>query len=150
MPDRKVEENIAITRRWFEEVWNQQRSATIRELVLPDCITHGTHEAGGDVHGPEGFEVFHARFIDAFPDIRIDIQDCFGAGEKVAVRWIATMHHRGRGLGIEPTNAEISVGGTSIARFSNGKIAESWDNYDKQSMFQQIEAAAQKAKATTA
>lgn len=150
MSENNVEQNVATTRRWFEEVWNQQRSTTIRELLSPDCITHGTHEAGGDVHGPQGFEVFHARFIDAFPDIHIDVQDCFGSGDKVAVRWVATMHHRGRGLGVDPTDAEINVGGMAIARFSNGKIAEGWDNYDKQSMFQQIDAAAQKAKTKNA
>jgi steroid delta-isomerase-like uncharacterized protein len=146
MPESNVEQNIAIVRRWFEEVWNQKRSTTIRELFAPDCITHGAHEAGGDVRGPEGFEVFQARLVGAFPDIRIDVQDCFGAGDKVAVRWIATMHHNGIGLGMEPSGAEITISGMGIARLAEGKITEAWDNYDKQSMFQQIESAAQKTK----
>lgn len=82
-----------------------------------------------------------ARFIDAF-NRHDEVQDCFAAGDKVAVRWVATMHHRGRGLGIEPTGAEVKVGGMGIARIAEGKILEAWDNYDKQAMFQQIAAAA--------
>lgn len=56
---------------------------------------------------------------------------CFGAGDKVATRWITTGHHTGRGLGIEPTGAAVHVTGINMPRFVDGKVAESWDNYDK-------------------
>ena len=41
-----VEENVAATRRWFEEVWNQRRVETIHELVAPDCVIQGVSETG--------------------------------------------------------------------------------------------------------
>lgn len=49
-----VEENVALVKRWFEEVWNQKRSETIRELLSADCVAHGTSETGDDLHGVEG------------------------------------------------------------------------------------------------
>lgn len=144
-----VEENLALVRRWFEEVWNQKRSETIRELLSADCVAHGTSETGGDLHGVEGFLEFQARQVSAFPDMHIVVEDCFGMGDKVVVRWSATMHHRGNGLGIEPTGAEVKITGMGIARIENGKVKETWDNWDKLAMFQQIEAAA-KAQAASA
>lgn len=149
MPETTPEQNVAMARRWFEEVWNQKRTATIFELLSPDCITHGTQESGGDVRGPEGFLEFQSRFVDAFPDIQIEVLDCFGVADKITIRWVATGHHTGRGLGIEPSGATINVTGIGIARFAEGKIVEAWDNYDKQAMFQQIDAAA-KSKAASA
>jgi steroid delta-isomerase-like uncharacterized protein len=142
-----VEENMVLVRRWFEEVWNQKRSETIRELLAPNCIAHGTSETGGDLHGPEGFLALHARLIEAFPDIHVDVQDCFGAGDKVAVRWKATMHHRGNSLGIEATGAEVKIDGMGFARIVGEKVLETWDSWDKLAMFQQIEAAAKANKA---
>jgi predicted ester cyclase len=134
-----VEENVALVRRWFEEVWNQKRSETIRELLAPNCIAHGTSETGGDLHGPEGFLELHARLLDAFPDMHIEVEDGFGAGDQVAVRWTATMHHRGNRLGIEATGAAVKIAGLSMARIVGGKVVETWDSWDKLGMFQQIE-----------
>ena len=144
-----VEENLALVKRWFEEVWNQKRSDTIRELLSADCVAHGTSETGGDLHGPDGFLALHARLVNAFPDMHIEVQDCFGTGDKVAIRWSGTMHHRGNGLGIEATGAEVKITGLGIARIAGGKVMETWDNWDKLAMFQQIEAAA-KAKSAQA
>jgi len=144
-----ADENVALARRWFEEVWNQKRSGTIRELLAPNCIAHGTSETGGDLYGPEGFLTLHARLIEAFPDIHIEVQDCFGTGDKIVVRWTATMHHLGNSLGMEATGAEVKIHGMGLARIVGGKVLETWDNWDKLGMFQQIETAA-KAKKTTA
>jgi hypothetical protein len=33
-------ENTAIVRRWFEELWNQRRLETINELLAPDAISY--------------------------------------------------------------------------------------------------------------
>lgn len=142
-----VEENIALTRRWFDEVWNQKRTETIRELVSPECVAHGTSESGGDLYGPEGWLELHGRLIAAFPDLHIELQDLMAVDDKVAVRWIGTMHHHGEGLGIPPSGAEINITGMGFARFAGGKVVETWDVWDRLAMFQQIEAA---AKARTA
>jgi len=143
-----VEENVALTRRWFKEVWNEKKTETIRESVTPDCVGHGTSETGGDLHGPDDWLELHARLVSAFPDMQIEIQDIFGVGDKVVVRWIGTMHHLGNGLGMEPSGAEVKISGMGIARFVNGKVAETWDSWDKLAMFQQIDAALKAKKAT--
>ena len=130
--------NLAI--QWFDEVWNHKNPDTIRELLSPDCVSHGSSETGDDLHGPEGFLQLHARLLNAFPDLHMSIDDAFSSGDKVVVRWTATMHHLGDGLGMAPTGAEITVRGMGIARIANGQFVEIWDSWDKLAMFQAIHA----------
>lgn len=145
----EVEQHAALARRWFAEVWNQKNPDTVRELIAPECVAHGTSETGGDLRGPDGFLELQSRLLSAFPDLHIEVQDVLAAGDKIAVRWTGTMHHLGNSLGVAATGAEIKVNGIGLARIANGKLVEIWDSWDKLSMFQQIEAAA-KAKAISA
>jgi predicted ester cyclase len=137
--------NVEITRRWFEEVWNQKKTATIHELMDAQCVSHNTSDTGDVLRGPAAFCELQKKLLDAFPDMRITVEEAFGAGDLVAVRWSSTMHHRGEGLGMAPTGAEIQITGMSMARIRNGKIVENWDEWDKLGMFQKIEAAQAKA-----
>jgi steroid delta-isomerase-like uncharacterized protein len=136
-----VEENLKLTRRWFEEVWNQGKTATVRELVAPECIWHGTSETGEELRGPEGFLTLHARITNAFPEMHFDVQDVFGAGDQICVRWVAKMKHLGDGLGIKASGADVTIHGMGIAKFARGKLVETWDNWDKLGMMQQIQGA---------
>lgn len=140
-----VEANVAAMRRWYEEVWNQRRVETIYELAAPDCLINGVSEDGQILRGPDAFAAVHQRLVTAFPDMKLVVEDCFGAGDKVLVRWSGTMHHTGEGLGMEPTGALLKLTGVSVVRFADGKAVESWDEWDKMAMFQQIEAARVKA-----
>lgn len=137
MPD----DNVALGKRWFEEVWNQKKGAAVPELLAADAVMHGISESGEDVRGTEGFLALHAKLLSAFPDMEFTLHDCFGAGDKIVVRWTATMRHTGPGLGIEATGAEIKLRGMGVARFANGKVQETWDNWDRMAMFEQIDAA---------
>ena len=135
------EENVDLGKRWFEEVWNQKRSESVPDLLAADCVMHGISETGEDVRGPEEFLALHSKLLSAFPDMRFTLHDCFGDGDKIVVRWTATMRHTGPGLGIEATGAEIKLRGMGIARIVGGKVQETWDNWDRMAMFEQIDAA---------
>ena len=52
--------------------------------------------------------------------------------------WIASGTHQGEIMGIAPTGNRVMVAGTSIERVVDGRIEETWDNYDALSMMQQI------------
>jgi predicted ester cyclase len=41
-------------------------------------------------------------------------------------------------MGIAPTGRRVSIAGMTIDRLADGKIAESWDNYDAMGMMQQL------------
>src|ERR1700723_4027101 len=84
------ESNIAIAKRWFEEVWNQRRIATITELFAPNGPSHGVAEDGSDLIVPAAFIPFYERFLNAFPDMKLKVEDAIAAGDKVLIRWSAT------------------------------------------------------------
>jgi predicted ester cyclase len=75
--------NAELSRRWFEEVWNQHRSATIDELLSPECVGH---LETGDVHGIDAFKRFHGEFLGAFPDICVRVEAVVADGDEVVSR----------------------------------------------------------------
>jgi len=137
-----VEENIALVRRWFQEVWNEGRVQSIYDLMAPDAVAVGQGQPGEEIRGPAQFAAFYNRLHGAFPDMKITIEDAFGADNKVVVRWSTTMTHTGNDLGIPATNKRVSVTGISIAYFADGKVVRGWDNWDQLAMMQQLSSAA--------
>ena len=129
------EENKALVKRWFDEVWNRGSSDAVDMLMAPDAVVHGLGEA---MRGPSGFKRFHAAYREAFPDVRIEVKDMVAEGDKVAFRWTATATHRGASLGFAPTNRAVHFEGMGIIRVGNGKLIEGWNTFDQLGMLQQL------------
>jgi predicted ester cyclase len=137
-------ENEALTRRWFEEVWNKQRPEAIDEMMAPEGIAYGL--GGANLVGPEAFKGFHNTFLGAFPDIRITVDDIISQGDKVAVRFSVRGTHRGDHLGVVATNRPVEFSAMSFVRWRSGQIVEGWNSVDMHGMLQQIDAVQTKAK----
>jgi predicted ester cyclase len=75
---------------------------------------------------------------EGFPDLRIDIEDIFGADDKVAVRVHLHGTHEGPFQGIPPTHRPVSFTSIEIYRVEGDKIAEEWVSPDMISLMQQI------------
>ena len=48
------------------------------------------------------------------------------------------MTHKGAFLGFAPTGKKVTITGTTMLRFANGKIVEGWDNWDQLGLLVQI------------
>jgi steroid delta-isomerase-like uncharacterized protein len=92
----------------------------------------------GDVHGLDGIRDYLSGYIEAFPDLRMTVEDQVAEGDRVVSRWRAEGTHRGELMGIPPSENRISVEGITIDRFEDGKIVEAWDNADMLGMLQQL------------
>ena len=77
-------QNIALVRRWFDEVWNQGQMEKIAELAAPDAVAHG--HAPYDI-GMDQFKVFYQSVRSAFPDIHLAIDFTVAESDKVVARW---------------------------------------------------------------
>jgi steroid delta-isomerase-like uncharacterized protein len=135
-----VEENVAMMQRWFNEVWNEGRVQTIYDLMDENAIATGQDQPGVEIHGPGDFVKLFNRLHGAFPDIRVTVEDAFGAGDRVVVRWSAVMTHTGDHLGVPATNKSVRVTGITIAQIQNGKIIRGWDNWDQLALAEQLAA----------
>jgi steroid delta-isomerase-like uncharacterized protein len=132
------EENKAIVRRWFEEVWNQGREGTIDELFPAEGVAHGLGDSESDVHGPTEFKPFAANIRGSIPNTQIRVEDILSEGDRVAVRVILEGTHTGQGLGVPPTGRKVSIQGIIILRMVDGQIVEAWNSYDQLGLLRQI------------
>lgn len=134
--------NTAIMRRWFEEVWNSRRLATVHELLAPTTVIHGLSEAKA-VAGPKGFLPFFSEFVGAFPDLHVDVEDVVAQGDQVVARVTLKGTHTGAGFGVAPTGRAVRTTGIAWAKFENGKVSETWNEFDAAGLFAQLTGGAQ-------
>ncbi|HYP54636.1 MAG TPA: ester cyclase [Pyrinomonadaceae bacterium] len=134
-----AEENAAIVRRWFEEVWNKGREEAIDELLAEDGVAHGLpDESGGSLRGPSGFKPFFRKFRESFPNIEVTVEDTVAEGDRVAARCAVRGRHEGDALGVAATRRDVHFTGICIVRVKDGRIVEAWNNFDFMSLFQQL------------
>jgi|SRR5215203_976532 len=133
------EENEALVRRYFEEIWDKGNLELIDELFTTNFVRHGpVGTEGGEVRGLEGFKALVSSYRTGLPDLRIPIEDLIAEGDRVVTRWTAYGTHQGELLGNAPTGNQATVAGILIDRISGGKIEEEWVDYDTLHLIQQI------------
>ena len=133
------EENKALLRRWFEEVWNKGRAETIDELFAEGGVANGLEdESGQPLRGPAGFRPFFERFRSAFPDIQVSIEEMIAERDLVAARCLVRGRYQSNSLGFAATSQPVEFTGIAIVRVSDGQIVEAWNNFDFMSMFRQL------------
>jgi steroid delta-isomerase-like uncharacterized protein len=129
-------DNVAVARRWFEEVWNQRRAEVIHELVTPQSVCHSD---SGELLGPETFrERVYQPFVAALPDLRVNVEATVAEGDHVVVRWTATGTHTGHGFGFPASGRPISIRGITWIRFAGGKMMEGWDCWNLREMIESL------------
>jgi len=133
-----ADENVQLMRRWFQEVWNEGRIQTVYDLLAPDAVAKGQRGATAEIRGPEEFAKFVREMRGAFPDIKVNVEDVFGAGDKVVLRWSGVMTHTGDAPGLPASGQTVRVGGITIAQIVDGRIVEGWDSWDQLGMLEQI------------
>jgi len=131
--------NAEIMQRWFDEVWNNKNVEVIDELFAENGIARGlVNEDGSDVIGPADYKPFQQKFLTAYPDLKVEVQDTVTEGEKIGIRCRVTGTHCGEGLGVKPCNKSVDFGFIGIARIRDGKIVEAWNSIDFLTMYQQL------------
>jgi steroid delta-isomerase-like uncharacterized protein len=131
-----TEENKALLRRAWDEVYGQGRLDFVEEFVLDDVIAH---EPDGDVRGVEELKRYLAAYLVAFPDTSVTIEDVIAEGDKVVSRYTARGTHRGTTEDYgPPTGKQMVMEGITVYHFRGGKLAEMWDRYDNLAVMQQL------------
>ena len=133
------EENKALVRRWFDEVWNKGRAEAIEEMFDEYGIAHGlSDDPSNPIRGPKNFRPFHTTFREAFPNMVIVIEDMIAEGDKVAARCSVRGRHEGDFLEKAATQSPVEFTGIAIVRIANGKIVEAWNNFDFMTLHRQV------------
>ena len=130
------EENKAVDRRWFDEVWNKGNVSAFPELVSRDLVVHNPPVGiPGNFDGIQQSISIHRA---GFPDLHFDIDAQVAEGDQVATLWTAAGTHLGEWVGYPPSGKTVNVQGMSLQTYRDGKLTELWLGVDMLDWFQQL------------
>jgi predicted ester cyclase len=116
----------AIARQALEEVCARADLQTAKQLYSDRFVDHVN---GREFHGQEGIRHSVELYQQLFRDLVIRVEDQVTEGDRVASRFTLSGSRGGR---------RVSVAGTTISRFSDGKIVEDWTVTDTASLVRQL------------
>jgi steroid delta-isomerase-like uncharacterized protein len=132
-----VEENKALVRRFYEEVWDRGNVEFAHEVFADDYLRHDLRPTAA-APGPQGQRQIAAAFRAAFPDLRWHVDLLLAEGDLVAGRWTASGTNTGPWAGLAATGEHATFSGVNIFRVRDGKVVEIWNHRDDLGFAQQL------------
>ena len=124
-------------RRVFD-AFNKGEMEAIDEACAPDVVSHDPAEAA-DMRGTAALKERVKGYRTAMSDLEVTVDELIVADDKVVTRWRAHGTNDGELLGMEPTGRKMEITGITIDHFdADGRIAESWDQWDNAGFVQQL------------
>jgi steroid delta-isomerase-like uncharacterized protein len=130
------EENKAVIRRWID-AYNERDLQAEADVLVPGFVAY-VPAAPGPLEGLEAWRQFSGPFAEAFPDLRLTVQDIAAEGDTVAARVAFHGTHRGEFQGIPPTDKEVAFSSMEFNRVVGGKVEEHWVELDLLGLMQQL------------
>jgi predicted ester cyclase len=118
--------NVALAKRWFEEVWVQRDTQVVHDLLQADSVCHTEL---GDLVGLQPFLDFHARILQDLPDLKVLVEEMVSEGDSVVVRWLLSATHGGKPLRFR---------GMTWIRYRDSKMVEGWDCWNVGGLLHQL------------
>jgi steroid delta-isomerase-like uncharacterized protein len=121
--------------RQFTECLNTGDLGLCDDVLSEDFVFHNYR---GTFNGREAFGNLVKTVREGFPDIRFEILDQAVDGNKVVNRITVSGTHEGEFNSVPPTNKQVSWSGMGFFYLEDGKITESWSEFDTLGMFTQL------------
>jgi len=131
----KLERNKAVVRGYMNEVLTKGNLAAFDSYFSPDVVFNNTK-------GLKQQLASNQTLRNAFPDLRLVIEDQIAEGDKVVTRVTFQGTHQGEFRGNAPTGKQVRYSGIAIDRIVDGKVVEMWHIADSQSLMRQVGAIA--------
>jgi steroid delta-isomerase-like uncharacterized protein len=135
-----TQRNVRNARKLIEEVINTGNLELGDRYLAANRVDHMDYGLPpGAANGHDGFRRVLGGFVEAFPDLRLDVQFVTTDDDR-AVFYISTSGtHRGPFMGMPPTGKAFKVNGVDVFRFDGeGKISEHWGVFDTFGMMAQL------------
>jgi predicted SnoaL-like aldol condensation-catalyzing enzyme len=127
-PESALEQNKRLALRWLDEVWNQGRRETIRELFAKTGVYH---RGASEYRGPAGFMHFYDIISAQFSQLSIKPIVSVAEADLVCIHWSTAAL-------FTTTRTPVHFTGTSIWRIKDGQFVEAWQNWDAAGLASQI------------
>jgi len=122
-----IETNKATERVMVDEALNRGNLGVVKACLGSNFVYHGP--GGAEVKGIEGYKKMLTELRKWYPDIRVTIDEIIAEGEIVATRNTSTFSFGGK---------QVRLAGSIVDRFEYGKIAETWEQYDRLDLYRQM------------
>lgn len=132
-----VEKYKAIAKYISQKVVNEKDYTPIEEYLTDNYVYHGL--GGMMSKTPQGFMEAIKGFHAAIPDLKSEIIDMVGEGDRLVLRFNFTGTHQGEFLGFPSSGAMLHFEGMIMRRFEGEKVAEDWDYFDFPTVVSQIQ-----------
>lgn len=99
-----IERNKAAVRRWIDEGFNKRNVKAVDELFAADFAVNGQKV------GREGLKQSMSRFLSAFPDLHVTIDEIVAEGNKVGIWYTVQGTHHGDFTGANARVANMPKG----------------------------------------
>jgi steroid delta-isomerase-like uncharacterized protein len=125
------------TIRHFYDLINAGDIDAFGALLADDFVEH--EETPGLAPTKEGVTAFFRAHLAAFPDMRMEAQDVFASGDRVAARVRLTGTNQGPFMGMPATGKHVDIQLIDIMRMGDdGLCHEHWGVLDALAMMQQL------------
>ena len=105
---------------------------------IDDSYVGESEIAPGPIRGRDGARKSLEMLFEAFPDLRLEVEQIIASGDHVVVRVRVTGTHKGNFAGIAPTNKSVSWRGCNVVELRNGKAIRGRLYADHANLFQQL------------
>jgi steroid delta-isomerase-like uncharacterized protein len=133
-----VENNKRVVERCFTDIWNDGNLDAVDELIHPNIVRHHERNQDEDLHGREEFRAWISQTRQAFPDLRLTIEQIFGEADRVMAHVRGRATHKGEFKGVPATGSGIEWTATALVRVADSKIVECWVIADTLGILQQL------------
>ena len=130
------DDNKALVRRYYDEVFNERRVELVDELAVEDYVEHDPFPGQGD--GRADLRARVELILAAMNPLRFDVQDVVAEGDRVVVRWVQQGTQTGPFMGMPPTGRQYTMAGIDVHRLRDGRMAEHWHVVDLFGLLQQL------------
>jgi steroid delta-isomerase-like uncharacterized protein len=130
------EQNEALARRGFD-AFNSGDLSIVDEITAEGAVNHDPAQPE-EARGPEGAKQTIQMYRGAFPDLQFTLEECFSDGDLVCIRWSSSGTNDGELMGMPATGKHTTSSGISIDKIQDGKIVESWIQWDNAGLMQQL------------
>lgn len=134
-----TEHNKNLVRRYFEEAPKQPD--VYDEILTDDFQVHALHHATITTdadRGQNAFKLLATAMQQGWTDNQMVVEELIAEGDHVMARWTFRGIHVGDAFGVLATGKEVTYTGINIFRIAHGKLAASWDMFDRLWIWQQM------------
>ena len=131
------EANKSIARDYIESAWNRKDMNAIDRYIDAKHVANGPF-SDQMPQGVEGQHAFIGSFVSAFPDVHATIESQEADGDMVTTYVTFNGTQTGQLMDIPATNKKAKVQVKITDRIVNGKIVETWSEWDPNDMMRQL------------